>query len=302
MKICYIIDAWMPAWGGGQEHVSQVAKILKADIFHPKNDFFSFRNRVLFTLWTIKFYLTSDYDIYHSHTYSTNLFLPLVKLRGKKAVITLHGMGKNLIGGGILNKLKIPQFLMWLVLDVWPYDLRFSASQYKNYVVVGNGVNVEEYDKVKKIKHSKYTVFWIGRRYDPIKGVSFLEEAVKGLDVDLDIVENIYGDEKIKRFKSADLFVLPSLSEGFPIVLLEAMAAKLPIITTDVGDCRKLVEEAKCGLIVPPGDALKIREAILEIIKNKNDYGENGYKFVKNNYTWDKVATIYNSFYCGNNP
>src|SRR3990167_8106050 len=99
MKICFLIDSWLPVWGGGQEHVSQVAKILKADIFYPKNNVFNFWNRVLFTLWTIKFYLTSDYDIYHSHTFSTDLFLPIVKLRGRKAVITLHGIGKNLIGG-----------------------------------------------------------------------------------------------------------------------------------------------------------------------------------------------------------
>ncbi len=307
MKICFLIDAWRggkaAVWGGGQEHVLQVSKILKADIIapnliNPKFNFFNFWHRIWFSLWTIKFFLTSNYDLYHSHTFSTSVFLPLVKLRGKKAVITLHGLGKNMITGGILNKLGIPKFLMWLILDVWSYDLRFSAGKYKNFITVGNGVNANEYDRVNKIKHNKFRIFWIGRKYDPIKGVKYLEEAVKGLDVDLDIAENIYGAEKIKRFKSADLFVLPSLSEGFPIVLLEAMAAKLPIIATDVGDCKKLIEKAHCGIIIKSVDDL--RPAILKMMESKDlvKMGERGYEYVKKNYTWDKVAAVYHSAYC----
>jgi len=309
MKICFLIDAPWDNWGGGQEHVTQVARKLnevqgyKVDIIHPQKirstfNFFNFKDRLWFTFWVIKFLITSDYDLYNSHTFSTDAFLPIVKLRGRKTAITLHGVGKNLIGGGILNKLKIPKLLEWIILDLWPFDLKFTAGFRKNFIIVGNGVNVEDYNKFKKAEKSKkFKVLWLGRKYDPVKGVKYLEEAVKGLDVELDIAVNTYGEEKIKRFKQADLFVLPSLSEGFPIVLLEAMAAKLPIVTTDVGDCRKLIEEAKCGLVVPAADSKALRAAIQKIRKDKDLYGENGYKFVSKNYTWDKVASIYYSSY-----
>lgn len=275
----------------------RVSKILNADVVYPKGNFLNFWERVLFTIWTIKFYLTSNYDIYHSNSFSTSMFLPLVKLRGRKAIMTLHGEGKDLIGGGMLNTLKISKLLAWLVLNIWPFDLKFSAAKYKDFATVGNGVDVGEFDKVKEIKHKEFRIFWIGRRYDQIKGVKYLEEAVKGLDVDLDIGENIYGEEKIKRFKAADLFVLPSLSEGLPLVLLEAMAAKLPIITTDVGDCRKIVEAARCGIVVK--SAKNLRPAIIKMMRSENikKMGERGYEYVRKNYTWDKVANIYHSYY-----
>ena len=300
MKICFITDAWLPIWGGGQEHVLQVSKILKADIIYPKNNnFFNFWDRVGFTLWTIKFYLTSDYDFYHSHSFSTSVFLPLAKLRGKKTAITVHGTGNGLIGANILNSLGVSKFLMFLVLYVWPYDYKFSAGNLKGFVTVGNGVNIDEYDKIKKdsgqarMTNKKFKIFWIGRKYDPVKGIKYLEQAVKEINdpkIVLDIAENIYGEEKIKRFKQADLFILPSLSEGLPLVLLEAMAAKLPVIATDVGDCRQLVEKANAGIIVKPGDVKALKEAILEMMKTTANFGQSGYDFVKKNYTWEKVS------------
>lgn len=301
MKICMITDAWLPIWGGGQEHILQISKILekkygyKVDIIAPTliNKNFKFNNfihRIWFTFWVFKFVLTSNYDLYHSHMFSTSIFLSLAKLRGKKTAITVHGLGKDLIGGGLLNTLGITKLLMNLILYVWPYDYKFSVSKLNGFIAVGNGVNVEEFDKFPKTKNSKFRVFWIGRKYDPVKGLIYLEKAVSGLDVMLDIADNVYGDEKIKRFKQADVFVLPSLSEGLPIVLLEAMAARLPIIATDVGDCRQLVEQAKAGIVVEPADARSLKKAIIKMMKNTDKYGENGYEFVKKNYTWEKVV------------
>ena len=58
--------------------------------------------------------------------------------------------------------------------------------------------------------------------------------------------------EEVRRLlHAADAFVLPSRYEGMPIALLEAMAAGLPCLVSDVGDCGLLVREAHCGLVVP---------------------------------------------------
>ena len=316
MKICMLTDAWKPIWGGGQEHIFQVSKILReeygceVEIIAPtlinKNfDFHNLFHRIWFAFWVLKFLLTSNYDIYHSHSFSTSAFLPLVKLRDKKTAFTVHGAGVSLVGGGLINKLGVSKLLMFLVLRVWPYDFRFSASPIPGFITVGNGVKVAEFDAVQAKKNpEKFRIFWLGRKYDPVKGVKYLEEAVKRINdpkIELDLADGVYGKEKIKRFKQADLFVLPSLSEGLPLTLLEAMAAKLPVVATDVGSCRKIVEESGSGKIIPPGDTNKLANSIKQIIQlnraRRDEMGNRGNNFVRKNYSWVGVADrIYQAY------
>lgn len=61
---------------------------------------------------------------------------------------------------------------------------------------------------------------------------------------------------------AADIFVLPSLSEGLPLALLEAMFARRPIVATDVGEVAVALAQGDAGLLVPPGDAGALAAAI----------------------------------------
>ena len=86
-----------------------------------------------------------------------------------------------------------------------------------------------------------------------------------------------------------DLFVLPSSKEGMPWSLLEAMAAGLPCIATDVGACRWMLEP-DAGIIVPSGDAEKLREAILSLVNDpekRNRLGMNARRAVETRFRWE---------------
>jgi len=98
-----------------------------------------------------------------------------------------------------------------------------------------------------------------------------LERKVKTLGIKRNV--NFYGhvphDELVNYYQNADLFVLPSLSEGLGHVLLEAMACGLPLIATDVAGPKELVDERKGGFLVSPKKSESIKEAIEMFIEKK---------------------------------
>jgi glycosyltransferase involved in cell wall biosynthesis len=91
-------------------------------------------------------------------------------------------------------------------------------------------------------------------------------------------------------YRSADLFVLPSLAEGHPVTLLEAMSSGIPVIATDVGDNAEIVKEGKNGWLVKPGDIEILAQAILSASGSHKlqIMGVNGRRLMETNYTWNK--------------
>lgn len=67
---------------------------------------------------------------------------------------------------------------------------------------------------------------------------------------------------------ASDLFVLPSLWEGLPMALIEAMASGLPIVATQVSGTTQVMLSGETGILVPPGDTQTLTGAILEMLSN----------------------------------
>ncbi|CUH51135.1 glycosyltransferase family 4 protein [Shimia marina] len=74
--------------------------------------------------------------------------------------------------------------------------------------------------------------------------------------------------EVAEALKAADLFVLPSFAEGVPVVLMEAMAARRPVVATQIAGIPELVADGGAGLLVPPGDVAALSAAISKILAN----------------------------------
>ncbi|MBI5182951.1 MAG: glycosyltransferase family 4 protein [Nitrospinae bacterium] len=111
------------------------------------------------------------------------------------------------------------------------------------------------------------------------------------------------GPELMKIYKDSDIFILPSLTEGLPVVLFESMASGVPVIASGIKGIRSLIEDRKNGLLVKPKDPQAIAYAIEELINNEDIRKrciKNGLETAKENTIEDiraKTINILNSFY-----
>lgn len=99
------------------------------------------------------------------------------------------------------------------------------------------------------------------------------------------------------RFLGAsDVFVLPSLREGLPLSLLEAMAFGLPVVATRVGGVPLVVQDGLTGRLVPPGDSRALADAIRWVTNHPEDsraLGMAGLKLVESNFSEDRMWEDY---------
>ena len=101
------------------------------------------------------------------------------------------------------------------------------------------------------------------------------------------------GKPVVECFQKCNLFVLPSLFESSPNVLLEAMACQKPIAATNTAGIPYLIKDGVEGLLFPPENPLKIAKTVIRILKNKSlaiKFGRNGLKKVRNYYSWEQKA------------
>ncbi|MBI2870413.1 MAG: glycosyltransferase [Candidatus Omnitrophica bacterium] len=100
--------------------------------------------------------------------------------------------------------------------------------------------------------------------------------------------------------KALDLFVLSSYKEGLPVVLLEAMAAGLATVATDVDGNPELVLDKKTGLVVPAKNPRALADAICELIADParaGRMGEEGRRIVREKFNFRQMITAYESIY-----
>ncbi len=162
-------------------------------------------------------------------------------------------------------------------------------------------------------------------RLIPVKGYEILLKAVAGIELDFRLL--IMGDgplkgrlekislelglsDKVKflgfisevspMLSGLDIFVLPTLGEGFGLVLLEAMAHRLPIVSTNTMAVPEIVEDRKTGILVPPKDAAALKEAIETLIRSTDQrakMGKRGWEKLIKTFSVDKMVYQTGSLY-----
>jgi len=184
--------------------------------------------------------------------------------------------------------------------------LKYKIAPLKKIIKIYNGINPVdlnflEKQEARKILGVSPALGNIANFYKT-KGLGYLIEAMyilqqQGKDIGLVIIgdgperkslekqiakynleKNVFllgKKTKASRYlKAFDIFVLPSVKEGFPFVILEAMSAEIPIIATTVGAIPEILENEKSGILVPPKNSKALVGAIIELLdspqKQKN--------------------------------
>lgn len=208
--------------------------------------------------------------------------------------------------------------------------LRIDSVIERKVRVVYNGVDLRPFEGVKGqrdirsvlgVPESAVVVGSISRLDEPKKGVGVLLRAARivlsrcpdvhfvicgegysrvplnSLANELGIGDRVhflgYWDDALEVYRSLDIFVLPSLSEGFPTVNLEAMASGLPVITTNVGGAAEAVTDGVCGFVVPPRNEAALAGAIVRLCKDASlrvTMGTRGKKAVNEMFSSDTTA------------
>jgi glycosyltransferase involved in cell wall biosynthesis len=101
-------------------------------------------------------------------------------------------------------------------------------------------------------------------------------------------------------YAAMDIFVLPSLNEGLPMTVLEAMAASKPVIATRVGAIPSVIKDSENGLLVAPKDPEGLQNAIASLLNDperRRRLGDQAHAWVSQNYTSEAMALKYREMY-----
>jgi len=286
----------------------------------------NFLGEISFLLHATVYLLVHDFDIIHVHPFLSVLPAKVVAIIKKKPIVlTVHGT--RLFEKENVNTLSI--LLEKYILTKIRYNLQISVTSAflkiknsnKNVIVIPNGVDIEKFAKSKTRKSPFPKILWVGR-FDHVKRVEDLLIAVKivsqkinriklflvGYGYEISRLKSIVkklklsnkveftgrkeGEDLISEYKSAHLFVLSSTSEGQPLSLLEAQAAALPIVATNVGGIPEIVKDGMNGLLVPPGEPTILAKAIMKALKKKKNFGKKSFENSKKFLNWDKVSKL----------
>ena len=154
-----------------------------------------------------------------------------------------------------------------------------------------------EWEKTGKTTPDQIFLLFIGSMGDLTDEVRIFCESNPEMSRYLGYVSS---EEKNKALGSSDVLLLPTFAEGLPIVILEAMAARLALITTRVGGIPSTVTENENCLYMEPGDAAQLKEKVLAITEDdqlRDEMKDNNVKLVREKFSWDvagrKVINAY---------
>jgi glycosyltransferase involved in cell wall biosynthesis len=265
-------------------------------------------------------------DVIHANwTFSGFIAVILGRRYHKPIVVTVHGSDAALI-----KQSKVLRFITrWILrratkVIVVSRKLKDEITSIGvdggNIVVIYNGVNTEIFCKSMKREHTR-RILWAGRMSTE-KNLPTLIHAFKSVTTQMpDATLTLLGDgdrrkeiesliaalglssevylpgfkshtEVAEYMKQCDVFVLPSLSEGFPLTVIEAMAIGRPVVVAAVGALPEFIQHGENGYLVDPRDPGQLATTLVDLLQDpckRQKVGESAAHAVRQ-LSWDQIA------------
>jgi len=308
-------------YGGNAE------KILKEKGFevHILNRKFPIKN--LSNIWAVyKLIKKVKPDVVHTAAAEANFHgIIAAKLAGVKTII-----GEEI---GIPNHSKTAQSIFRKVYTLANKIICVSESVKIHLVKIGEipgekGIVIYNPVSASKpfpaTKSDTFNIVYVGR-LEKVKNVETLIKAfskIQNKNIQLTIVgdgrerENLknlvkennssdkvnfigFSNEPSRYLSSADLFVLPSYSEGFGIAAVEAMFLKIPVLATNVGGIPEFITDNENGWLFNPNDETELKNKLENILNSRHlkEIGEKGYESAINTFTIENYVKILETIY-----
>ena len=332
MKIL-LISPTQTGIGGIAQHVQGLKNFLENDgnnvqIISSENTFTipikGLKNPSFMISSSLKAKFKKNNDIVHAHNIPS---AKAMKNASGKKILTIHGIFSQQVEK-LHNKTtsKIAanfetEALEWanaitvVSKDAFVYYKKLGLNVYH----IPNSIDIDSFPTKSDRRHKKQIIF--AGRLSLEKGIDVLCELIEVLPSDINLIilgsgpkENLIKNikksnvnylgylpknETISLIRGSDILIQPSLIEGVSSTILEAMACKVPIITTNVGGNKEIIEHNKNGILIEPNDSKKLLDEILNLFNNskiKNQLANSAYNDVQK-YDWKYVGKLYLDLY-----
>lgn len=280
-----------------------------------------------------------DVDLMHSHEFAMNAYGALASLvSGVPLIATVHGKGyyadrwrRRTAYGLVARRGR----MVAVSRDVKRHLVERVGIPEDRVRTIPNGIDSRLYrggagvrERVRRelgLDEGRPVVGAVGNLY-PVKGHSFLVEAAarvrrelpsaafliagegalleplrrRARELDCDVRFLGFREDVPDLLQALDVFVLPSLSEGLPLSVLEAMAAGRAVVATAVGGIPELVLPGETGLLVPPSDPEALARAILALLRDRDlaeKLGSLGRERVEEEFSLNGMVESYHGLY-----
>nr|MBU1327692.1 glycosyltransferase family 4 protein [Candidatus Omnitrophota bacterium] len=266
-------------------------------------------------------------DIIHTHTAKAGALGRMAGILYGKAILihTFHGH----VFSGYFGKVKTI-FFIWVekILALFTdkiitvsYELKRELSQEfkiapeRKIEVIELGFELEELFKLPTKNKTEIINIGVVGRLVPVKNHKMLFRAVKNLKAKIIIIGDGEMRQELERYaeelgikdivefrgwvkdlkaiyEGLDIVALTSLNEGTPVSLIEAMAARRPVIATNVGGVKDIVKDGASGYLVESENVEEFAKKLLELIKDpekRRRFGECGRNIIKNRFSKERL-------------